>query len=83
LRLETILTGDILKINTSSRIHQKCPWVAVEHTDGLVKQIESGLEKISENTWKVELDSKYSLRTIGVAASNELGGSDIINIKIK
>ena len=55
----------------------------VEHTDGLVKQIESGLEKISENTWKVELDSKYSLRTIGVAASNELGGSDIINIKIK
>ncbi|SVB01959.1 uncharacterized protein METZ01_LOCUS154813 [marine metagenome] len=82
LRLEAVLMGDILKINSSSRIHQKCPWVAVEHTDGLVKQIESGLEKISENTWKVELDSKYSLRTIGVAASNELGHFDITNIKI-
>ena len=77
LRLEVVFTGNILIINSSSKIYQKIPWVAIKDINGLVKQVDTGFQKISENAWELKINIKNDLKLIGIAASNQLGDSNV------
>ena len=64
-----------IEIKTSTDIHQHNPWIAIQQTDETISQLESSLEKIDKNSWKLLIDNQSSLKKIGIAASNNAGYS--------
>ena len=73
---------DHFEIITSSDIHQSNPWVAIQKTDGTVFQLESGIEKIHKNLWRLIINPSDNFKKLGVAVSNNAGHSSTKVISI-
>ena len=82
LKIHTEFIGKKLNIKVNSKTHQEYPWVVVQDGNGVMRQIVSNIQKTSEHTWEIALDSIKSINIIGVAASNDVGESSISRITI-
>ena len=54
------------------------PWVAVKYNNGSIDQIQFGLKKLSDRTWEFDISKIQNVKTIGFAASNKAGESDVL-----
>ena len=66
---------DHILIETNKDIHQDFPWIAAQRTDDIIFQLESHIEKIGNNSWKLLIDKDLDVKKIGLAASNNAGHS--------
>jgi len=75
--IETSYKKSKLRIKTSSKIHQYFPWVAIKYKDHNYKHIDNGFQKLTNNVWEIDLYNTDNIDSIGVAASDNLGNSDV------
>lgn len=75
LKITTEKKDDYILIETNKDIHQESPWVAAKRNDDVIFQLESHIEKIGNNSWKLYLDKALNIKKIGLAASNNGGHS--------
>ena len=66
-----------LRIKTSSKIHQPFPWVAIKYKDHNYEHLDNGFQDFMNNTWEIDIDNIDNIDSIGVAASDTLGNSDV------
>ena len=66
-----------LRIKTSSKIHQPFPWVAIKYKDHNYKHLDNGFQDFMNNTWEIDIENIDNIDSIGVAASDTLGNSDV------
>ena len=62
-------------------IHQKYPWLATEDHKGNFEQLDEGIKIISDRVWEVPAKKIESMKTIGIAVSNETRETDIVLFK--
>lgn len=75
LKITTEKKDDYFSIKTNLDIHQENPWIAAQRTDGAIFQLESNIEKVGKNLWRLSLDQASDFKKLGIAASNNSGDS--------
>ena len=81
LKLEISLCKDQYRISVNKDIHQKYPWLATEDHKGNFEQLDEGIKIISDRVWEVPAKKIESMKTIGIAVSNETRETDIVLFK--